>query len=64
MCSHDPDRTNTPTCVEPLPVFCVFADSIEANVETTHVNVQSGTQHLSRASAHQVKGNTMEMYYL
>lgn len=28
-------------------------DSIEANVETTHVNVQSGTQHLSRASAHQ-----------
>ena len=43
-------------CSAVLSCSCV-SDSIEANVERTHTNVEQGAQQLLKASNYQVKGN-------
>lgn len=55
-CRSGPPRLNFAQCVSPA----VFADSIEANVETAESHVQSGTQQLARAADYQVRLNRTE----
>lgn len=45
----------------PLPFF-FFADSIEANVESSEVHVERATDQLQRAAYYQVKAGTKESH--
>ena len=45
-----------------LPFF--FADSIEANVESSEVHVERATDQLQRAAYYQVKAGTKESHFV
>lgn len=44
------------------PLFFSFADSIEANVESSEVHVERATDQLQRAAYYQVKAGTRESH--